>query len=139
MTEINEIIIAIQRATLVPNKNRRGETVFNFQDHFLKDLERRVAAFIEKETGQLVQPFADDHPRQGIRNGEFFNAKSREVFISGFIERLTAHIRETILSLRQEVLRQHLSYEIGLNLCVGCGDWEDGALLEMEWTKVVSS
>ena len=54
MTEINEIIIAIQRTTLVPNKNRRGETVFNFQDHFLKDLERRVAAFIEKETGQPV-------------------------------------------------------------------------------------
>src|SRR5260370_4821191 len=129
---MNDIISAINHVKLIATKAKRGDMLFTFDRAFLSVLDGKVAYRIQKDSGGLVAAFNDDEPRKSIANRDLFNAKSQEVFREGFSERLCASVEELTASLKKEPPNDRLSYNIAINLRVGCGETSDQALFELQ-------
>lgn len=129
----------IQTEPLVSIEGKRGDILYAFAPAFIKKLEREVADHIAKTTGHSVRPYGDDQPRMGPQNHDYFNPKVPDKLREDFSRRLRLSVEDFINICKKEKPGDQLSYEVGLDLCVGCGEWHDAALFDLERTVVRAS
>jgi hypothetical protein len=136
---MNAILSAIERAALIKKQGERGDILFSFEPAFILKLEKAVADYLTQITGHPVSPFTGKDPRQGIRNNDLFNPKVPEELKREFSRRLITSVEERAAVLKGVRRSDRISYKVGINFCVGCGAWNDGALFSLEWMRETRS